>query len=167
MAATSRFSAAFRVGDDGWRIQLCHLLPARVRALLLLRGGLAGRYLEYSLATSLSSTGPASSRSLRTAIRKGSTVTISCPERNGPDRCDLLHVHGHHRRNALARRASGGAEPEQWTGGDPFESIDPQDLELEVVNSLGQVVFEERRTRFTGIYRNTLDLSVNGSGVAC
>ena len=51
---------------------------------------------------------------------------------------------------------------DRWIG---FESIAPQDLELEVVNSLGQVVFEERRTRFTGIYRNTLDLSVNGSGV--
>jgi hypothetical protein len=46
-----------------------------------------------------------------------------------------------------------------------FEAAVPQDLDLEVVNGLGQVVFEEHRKRFSGVYRTSLDLSTHGSGV--
>lgn len=46
-----------------------------------------------------------------------------------------------------------------------IETSEPQDLDIEVLNGLGQVVFAEHRARFTGVYRKSLDLSVHGSGV--
>ncbi|MCC7503203.1 MAG: T9SS type A sorting domain-containing protein [Flavobacteriales bacterium] len=46
-----------------------------------------------------------------------------------------------------------------------FGVEDTQDLQIDVVNSLGQSVYSERLAFFQGIYRRELDLKAQGSGV--
>jgi hypothetical protein len=46
-----------------------------------------------------------------------------------------------------------------------FQVAAPQEVRIEVLNSVGQVVLNERLPSFAGAYRGTLDLSPYGSGV--
>lgn len=46
-----------------------------------------------------------------------------------------------------------------------FGVEDAQDLQIDVVNSLGQSVYAERLSSFQGTYRRELDLKAKGSGV--
>jgi Secretion system C-terminal sorting domain len=55
--------------------------------------------------------------------------------------------------------------PSEGVVGITFRIADPQDVRIEVLNSLGQQVLTERLNAFSGEYRGSLDLSAFGSGV--
>ena len=46
-----------------------------------------------------------------------------------------------------------------------FEVLDVQDIEVFVMNAMGQVIYTENLPKFTGVYNNTIDLSSEAKGV--
>lgn len=46
-----------------------------------------------------------------------------------------------------------------------FTVLEPTDLQVEIVNALGQVVFTERQAKFAGAYRKEMDLTAQSNGV--
>jgi len=46
-----------------------------------------------------------------------------------------------------------------------FEVMDVQDIEVHVMNAMGQVIYTESLPKFTGVYNNTINLSSEAKGV--